>query len=212
MLGMLLFDAAVAAVAVASWYLGWRQVNRMRAEKLVHSIREAVAGRAQVSGPFWHKASRFEVELRFASGFRQSRLSVQLTPREMPIHWFMARLHRQAEQVTFRAELEHPPSSDLVIGRHKCCGYTSRNALSSTDCYSLGSMVITTRKDWQSEAGILESILATRSRELMQVEFRRKAPHLLITAPLSALSLQDEESNLFGLLRELATCRAAKKE
>ncbi len=212
MWGMLLFDAAVALVVVIGWYLGWREVNRLRAEKLLHSIREAVKGRAVASGPFWHKASRFDVELRFASGFRQSWLSVELTPREMPIQWLIARLHKQTEQVTFRAELEHPPSSGLVIARHKCCGSTSSTAFSSDNCYSLGSLVITTREDWQTETGILESILAARSHELLDVEFRKRAPHLLITAPLSVLTEDDEDSGLFGLLQELATCRAAKKE
>lgn len=209
---MLLFDAAVTLVLVVGWYLGWREVNRLRAEKLMHSIREAVAGQALVSGPFWHRASRFEVELRFASGYRASWLSVELTPREMPLSWLLARLHKHAEQVTFRAELEQRPSSGLIITRHKCCGYTSREALSSDECYSLGSLVITTREDWQSESAIVESILAARSRELIQVEFRKSAPHLLVTAPVSSLTQDDEDAGLFGLLRELATCRAARKE
>lgn len=212
MWGMLFFDAAVALVVIAGWYLGWREVNRLRAEKLILSIREAVAGRAVVSGPFWHSPSRFDVELRFASGFRESWLSVELTPREIPLNWLLACLHKQAEQVTFRAELEHRPSSSLIITRHKWCGYTSREALSTDDCYSLGSLVITTREDWQSETAIVESILAARSRQLMHVEFRKRAPHLLVTAPLSSLTQDHDDSGLFGLLQELATCRAARKE
>lgn len=212
MLGMFLFDAVVAAVVVAGWYLAWREVNRLRADRLMQVIREALAGRAVVSGPRWHRASRFDVELRFASAFRESCLSVELTPREMPLQWLLALLHKRTEQVTFRAELEQRPSSGLVITRHKCCGYTSPKALSSDDCYSLGSLVITTKEDWQNETAIVESILAARSRELTHVEFRKKAPHLLITAPLSALTQDEEDSGLFGLLQELATCRAARKE
>ena len=212
MWGMLLIDAGLALAVVLGWYLGWREVNRRRALKLVHSIKQAVAGRAMVSGPFWHKPSRFDVELRFASGFRESWLSVELTPREMPLNWLLAHLHKQAEQVTFRAELEQRPSSSLIITRHKCCGYTSPEALTPDECYSLGSLVITTREDWQSESAILESILAARSRELMQVEFRKRAPHLLVTAPLSSLTEIDGDSGLFGLLQELATCRTARKE
>jgi hypothetical protein len=46
---------------------------------------------------------------------------------------------------------------------------------------------------------------------LIQVEFRKKAPHLLVTAPLSSLT-DDDEAGLFGLLHELASCRAARKE
>lgn len=206
-----LFDVLVAAFVVAGWHFGWREVNRLRAEKVLASIEQAAAGKALVSPPRWQKASRFEVELHFASGFRDSRLSVELTPREMPLSWLLARLRKQQEQVTFRAELEHRPSGSLIIGRHRCCGYTSRDALSSDDCYSLGSLVITSREDWQSAATVVESILAARSRELMQVEFRKKAPHLVVTAPLSSLS-DDDESGLFGFLHELASCRAAKKE
>ena len=212
MWGMLLFDAAVAIIVVAGWYLGWREVSRLRAEKVIHCVRQAVAGRAQVSGPYWHRPSRFDIELRFAVAFRESWLSVEFTPREMPIQWLMARLQKRPEQVTFRAEMEHRPSSGLVIATHKSCGYTSRTALSSEDCYSLGSLVITTREDWQGETAIIESILAARSRELMQVEFRKRAPHLLITAPLSSLTPDEDDSGLFGLLQELATCRAARKE
>lgn len=212
MLVMFLFDAAVAAVVVAGWYLAWREVNRLRGERLMHSIREAVAGRALVSGPIWHKASRFDVELRFASGFRESWLSVELTPREMPIQWLLAYVHKQNEQVTFRAELEQRPSSGLIITRHKCCGYTSPKALSSDDCYSLGSLVITTKEDWQAETAIVESILAARSRELTHVEFRKKSPHLLVTAPLRSLTQEDDDCGLFGLLQELATSRAARKQ
>ena len=212
MWGMLLFDAAVALVVVAGWYLAWREVNRLRAERLMHHVREAVAGRALVSAPFWHKASRFDVELRFTSVFRESWLSVELIPREMPIQWLFAVVRKQKEQVTFRAELDQRPTSGLIISRHKCCGYTSRKALSSEDCYNLGSLVVTTREDWQGETAIVESILAARSRELTHVEFRKRAPHLLITAPLTSLTEDDDDSGLFGLLQEFATCRAAKKE
>jgi hypothetical protein len=147
MWGMFLFDAVVAAFLVAAWYFGWREVNRLQAERVLTLIQQAAAGKALVSAPRWQRASRFEVELRFASGFRDSRLSVQLTPREMPLNWLLARLRKQEDQVTFRAELEQRPSSSLIITRHKCCGYTSRAALSSDDTYSLGSLVVTTRED-----------------------------------------------------------------
>jgi len=210
MWGTLFFDAAVAIIVVAGWYLSWRQVNRLRAEKVIESVRRAAAGRAQVSGPYWHRPSRFDIELRFAATFRASWLTVEFTPREMPLQWLRARLHKRPEQVTFRAELEHGPSNGLIITRHKSCGYTSREALSSEDCYSLGSLVVTTREDWQGETAIVESILAARSRNLMQVEFRKRAPHLLITAPLTSLTEDEEDSGLFGLLQELAICRAAR--
>ena len=212
MWGMLLFDAVVVIFVVVGWYFGWREVNRLRAEKVIHSIKLAVAGRAVVSPPYWHRPSRFDVELRFASGFRESWLSVELTPREMPLSWLLARLNRQPEQVTFRAELEHRPAGSLIIAKQHWYGFTSRSAPAPEDCYSLGSLVITTREDWQNETAIIERVLAARSTALIQAEFRKKAPHLLVTAPLSSLTADEDDSGLFGLLQELATCGTAQKD
>ncbi len=212
MWGTLLLDAFVAAFAVAAWYFVWREVNRLRAEKLIQCIKLAVAGRAQVSAPQWHRPSRFDVELRFASAFRESRLTVELTPREMPLSWLMARMHKQPEQVTFRAELEHRPASSLIIANHRWHGRTSQSVPSPENCYSLGSLVITTREDWQNETAIVESILAARSRQLIVAEFRKQAPHLLVTAPLTSLMEDEDDSGLFGLLHELASCVAAREE
>lgn len=212
MWGIVLLDVVVALFVVAAWYFGWREVNRQRAERVMQSIRRAVVGKATVSAPRWQRPSRFEVEVRFACGFRESWLTVELTPREMPINWLLARIHKQPEQVTFRAELEHQPASSLIIANHRWQGFTSRAAISTEDCYSLGSLVITTREDWQNETAIIESILAARSREMIQAEFRKKAPHLLVTAPLSSLTDDEEDTGLFGLLHELATCASARKE
>jgi hypothetical protein len=211
---MLLFDAAVAIFVVAGWYFGWRQVNRLRAERIVHSVKQAVGGRAVASAPHWHGPSRFELELRFASGFRESWLEIQLTPREMPLSWLLARLHKQGEQIKFRAELEHRPAHGLIVANHRCYGYTSRSRRlpMPENCYSLGSLVITTREDWQSETAVLESILAVRSQELIQVEFRKTAPHLMVTAPLTSLTDTSGESGLFAMLQELASCVAARRD
>jgi hypothetical protein len=208
----LLFDAAVAALLMAGWYFGWREVNRLKAERILSRVREAVAGRAGVSGACWRSASRFDVELRFSAVFRESWLSVDFIPREMPIHWLMASLGKQTEQVTFRAELEHRPTTNLIVANQRWGGRTSKAAALPDECYSLGMLVITTREDWQSETAIIEGILAARSNEPIQVEFRRKSPHLLVTAPLSSLTQDEDDPGLFGLLQELATCRAARKE
>jgi hypothetical protein len=44
----------------------------------------------------------------------------------------------------------------------------------------------------------------------MHVEFLKRAPQLLISAPLTSLTDDEEVSGLFGLLLELAICRAAR--
>lgn len=211
MWGMFLFDAAVAVLVVAGWYFGWREVNRLRAEKVLRTVEQAVGGRAHVSLAHWRGPSHFDVEMRFASAFRESWLSVDLTPREMPFHWLLARLRKQEEQVTFRADLEHRPANNLIIANQKWFGRTSPAGFPD-NCYSLGSLVITTRHDWQNETSIIERILAARSSELIQVEFHKVSPHVVVSAPLDSLAKSEEEPGLFGLLQELATCVAAQKE
>jgi len=212
MWGMFLFDAVLGALLVAGWYFAWREVNRLRAANVLRCIEQAVAGKALVSAPRWRRASHFEVELRFASAFHDSWLSVELLPREMPLHWFLARLRKQPEQVTFRAELEHRPANNLIIANQKWYGRTSAAAAIPEQCYSLGALVITTREDWQTDTVTVERILAARSCDLIQVEFRKTSPQLLVTAPLASVVQSQAEQGLFGLLQELATCVTARKE
>jgi len=114
MVAMFLFDAEIAAILVAAWYLVWREVNRRRAKQVISCVQRALCGRAYVLAPRWHRPSRFDVELRFASGFRRSIITVDLMPREMPNRWVLARLRRQQEQITFRAEFERRPASHLM--------------------------------------------------------------------------------------------------
>lgn len=206
-----LLDAAIAAILVAGWYLVWRDVNRRRAEQVVSWIQRAVCGRAYVSAPRWHRPSRFDVELRFASGFRESIVTVQLTPRELPIQWLLARLRKQQEQVTFQAELERRPSSNLIVANHRCFARTDPDAPPPDACFSLGSLVITTREDWRNETSVVERLLAARSQELHELEFRTNPPHLLLTVPLESLNAGKNEPGLFTLLQELATCASARR-
>ena len=65
MWGMLLFDAAWRSSLMVGWYFGWREVNRLRAEKILLWVERAVAGRALVSRALLARASHFDVELRF---------------------------------------------------------------------------------------------------------------------------------------------------
>lgn len=206
MWGSLLFDAGVAALLLLAWYFGWREFNRRQGEAIVGWIRRALADKASVSAPRWQGASRFSVQLLFPSAFRESSLAIGLTPREMPLNWLMARWKKQQEWILFQAELDRQPQTNLVITTHRWIGRTNTKSVPPECCYSLGSLVVTTREDWSTETSLIETLLATRSHEFAHVEFRRKAPHVLLTAPLEALCPDADESGLFDLLQELASC------
>jgi hypothetical protein len=210
MWGSLLFDAAMAAMLIVLWYFGWREFNRRQGLAIVGSIQKALAGKACVSAPRWQGASRFSVQLRFPSAFRESSLAVGLTPREMPLNWLLARWKKQKEWILFQAELERRPSANLVISSHRWIGRTNPRSQPPESCYSLGSLVVTTREDWNTETALIETLLATRAHEFAHVEFRQKAPHVLLTAPLDALCPDTNEASLFDLLQELASCASGR--
>jgi hypothetical protein len=151
-------------------------------------------------------ASRFSVRLQFPSGFRDSSLEVGLTPREMPLNWLIARYHREREWIMFHAELDRQPSANLVVANYRWIGRTRGMKASPELCYSLGSLVVTTREDWQTETSLIETLLATRAHNFAHVEFRRRSPHVTLMAPLQALHPAETESSLFDLLQELASC------
>ncbi len=209
MLVIFLCDAAIAGLLVLGWYLVWRQVNRRRAAGVVSRIVEVVAGCAVPSPPKWLSASRFQVDLRFLTAIGESSFTVELLPREMPVSWLLALLHKRKEMITFRAALERRPSNHLILSKYNCWGCTRRKMFVPDECYSLGSIVVTTREDWRTATTILEGILAARPYEFSEAEFRRQAPHLVVTAPLTALNPEADEQGLFALLQELASCAAA---
>ena len=124
----------------------------------------------------------------------------------MPLNWLMARLKKQKEWILFQAELERRPSSNLVIASHRWIGRTDVHGPTPSCCYSLGSLVVTTREDWSTETALIETLLATRAHEFAHVEFRKKAPHVRLTAPLESLCPNADQSGLFDLLQELASC------
>lgn len=202
----LLLDAAFAALLVVVWYAVWRQFNRRQGEAIVGWIQEAVSERVRVSAPRWRSASRFSVQLRFGANFRESSIDVGLTPREMPLNWLLARYTKRREWVMFQAELERRPASNLLIANHRWYGATDPKSAPPEECYSLGALVVTTREDWNTETALLETLLATRSHQFAHIELRKKAPHLLLTAPLESLRPGTDASGLFELLHELASC------
>jgi len=57
----------------------------------------------------------------------------------------------------------------------------------------------------------MERLLAARSHNLLHVEFRKKAPHLLVVAPLESVTSVDAQPELFSVLQDLASCTLARR-
>ena len=216
MLWGLAFDVLLAALGVACWYMWFRSANRRRAVQILRWIESAFTGHATVSQLRWHSASRFEVDLQMQPPvFRRVSLTIQLTPREMPLNWLISCLRSRKETVTFEAVLDHRPAKNLQIQNHRWCGRTRRRPPVSTQGWhfqSLGPMVISSREDWQKDVGhMLEALIATRSCEFEHVAFRRKAPHIVASAPLRSLDPDGRNSGMFEILQELASSASTSR-
>jgi hypothetical protein len=214
MLGNLLIDTVTAALLVAVWYFWMRRRNHQRSVEITAWVETALAGYGMLSGVRWRGPSQFRLDLRlWNSGFRRAWLTVELEPREMPLNWIMARMRRHAETATFCAELDCPPAMNLHVHNHRWCGRTRRArpaSLSSLQFESLGPVMITTREDWQG-APMLDALLAARTTEFPHVSFRRRAPHLVINAPLELFKPGGTHWNLFERIEELASTASARK-
>ena len=109
MLGIIVIDLVVGAVLVGLWYLFYARTNRKRAAQVQRWIEAAFAGHGQVVGVHWTTASCFHVRLRLSSNlFQRAGISVQLFPRELPLHWLLMRLRkRQVETVSLDEPIEN---------------------------------------------------------------------------------------------------------
>lgn len=216
MWGNFAIDAAVAGLLVAAWYLWVRRANRRRSLRILRWIEGAFCGHGSIKGICWQSPSRFEVDLRLCpSIFRRASLAVQLEPREMPLNWALARLKKQRETVTFKAELDCRPAMNLHVQNHRWAGRTRRLKPASFEGWtfeSLGPVLISTRPDWQQDARhMLDALIATRSCDFLHVAFRRKAPHFTACAPLESLCAEHGRAAMFDVLHELATTASTSK-
>lgn len=208
-----LIDAAIAVSLLAIWYFSWRYWLRRRSRRVVGWVELAFRRYGKISGVQWLSPSRFQLDLRLKSGtFRDAHLIVQLAPREMPFSWLWYRLHNHQETATFAADLDSAPAFDLDVQNHRWCGTCPSDpakSLASNRNWSaekLGTMVITTRRDWQHDiVNMMDALRASRSYEFLKIAFRKTAPHFSATVALNAMEPDAlAEVNVFDVIRELA--------
>jgi hypothetical protein len=210
-----LIDGGIAVALLATWYFSWRLWTRRRSRHILQWVQVACRRHGKVDPIQWISPSRFQVALHLkTSAFRNANLVVQLTPREMPFSWLWYRLHKCQETATFAASLDCPPAFNLDVRNHHWCGtYDSDPTLKSKGWQAerLGTMVITTRSDWQNDiVNMMGALTASRSFEFLKIEFRKQEPHFSATVALNAMEPDAmAEMNVFDVIRELATSSSA---
>jgi hypothetical protein len=209
-------DVAVGAVLVAAWYLIFLRLNRKRGGRILQWIEQALEGKGLIDGAKWLSASRLQVRLRlFDSGFCQPSMLVQLLPRETPLQWVASLLKRRRETLTFESNLPYAPNFNLEVHNHRWCGRSRRKLVPDKNwtLSRMGPFVITSRPDWQRDIQtMVESTVASRDCNFMQVKFGRSTPHFSATIPLTTLQPDSNlETGVFDALKDLASGASASR-
>lgn len=217
MYGIIAIDALAGVAFVLLWYFLFLRYNRRKAIQILHSLRNAFAGQAQIIGVQWIGGSRFLVKLRVVSThFQRASLQVHMYPREFPFSWLWSRFKKHQETMTFEADLECAPAFNLEVHNHRWSGRTRKfpqdlRRLALDRC---GPFVLTTRNDWQREiTAMMSALVASRDCDFLSVCFRKMSPHFSATVPLGSIAATDSgsESQIFDVLRELASCAQASR-
>ena len=134
----------------------------------------------------------------------------------MPFAWIWYRLRKHQETVTFAGDLDAPPLFDLDVRNHRWSGTCLSDArqLQATEKWSaqkLGTMIISTRKDWQHDiVNLMDAFSASRSYDFLKIAFRRQTPQFSATVALNAVEPDAlAEMNVFDVIRELAASSSA---
>ena len=209
-------DIAVGAVLVAAWYWISLRLNRRRGRRILQWIEQALEGKGIIAAVKWLSASRMRVKLElFDAGFHGPSMLVQLLPRETPLQWIVSRLRRRRETLTFESDLPCAPNFNLEVQNHRWCGKTSRKLVPDKNwtLSRVGPFVITSRPDWQRDIkNMVESTVASRDCNFIEVKFGRSTPHFSATIPLTTLQPDSNvETGVFDALKDLAAGASASR-
>lgn len=217
MLGTFGIDFLAGIAFLLLWYLVFVRYNRRKAIAVLHRMRSAFAGEAQIIAVHWANASHFCAKLRVDGGvFQQPLVRVRLQPREKPLHWLVAGFRRVPEMVTFEADLECPPSFNLEVHNQRWCGHTRKFPAPNLQRLTLdrcGPFVLTTRNEWQRDImSMMNALMASRDCDLVTVNYRKTSPHFSASMPLGCVRPEPEgDTRIFEVLRELASCGQASR-
>lgn len=218
MLGRFVFiGGAIGIFLVLFWYLWFSRQNRRRAMRVLNWIERSFEGNGEFSSLQWISNSKFTLQVRlWPSLFRNTSVSVQMHPRELPFSWLFARVRRKQETLTFEADLDFPPSFNLEVQNHRWCGRTRRRFPKSTEDWTIqhsGPFVITTRNDWQRDImNMMHGLVASRECDCLRVAFSRTSPHFSATIPLDSISPDSHpKTNILDAMGDLAAGASASR-
>lgn len=104
-------------LALVAWYFVGRNVNRRRAFRTMHRIRDGLANLGPSVGFQWRPNVGLEMPVaRPVSPFAQARLSLLPLPREVLPLWLFDRFVRgRRDRLVLRAEFAQAPAAELLV-------------------------------------------------------------------------------------------------
>ena len=216
---LLAIDTIGAVVALGLWYFCFSAYNRRKGAAALHWVQTACAGKVRVLDPHWLSSSRLYARLQFpARSFENARVTVRFRPRPLPVQWLFSYWKKQKETLTFEADLGGSPSFHLEVVRHRWCahsrGVTARNRNQREwDVYEPGPVILTTRTHWKRDpAAELNTLMAVRQQDVLQVRFCPDSPQFSATIGLDALDDPRTAAGFLTTLRELAAGASAHRQ
>lgn len=213
----ILIDVVAALAASFVWYVWFVRYNRKRASTVLQWVQSACSGKGRITNLRWRSnGSRLKATLHLSSRwFEEARLTINLFPRPLPVHWAMSRWRRQQETLTFEADMGFPPGFHLDIIRHRWSGHSGAKTIKGTRSWTVthpGPVILTTKEDWPVELSPVVNALANwRDKDFVGVRFNSSSPHFTATVALENLSDEKAAAALLGLFRELAASSSAKQ-
>ena len=149
---LILIDVVVAGLFFVVWYAWFVHYNRRRAADVLRWVQAACLGKGNIADLRW---------------FEDTRLTIRLLPRPLPLQWAVSRWRRQQETLTFEADMGFPPGFHLDIIRHRWSGHSGARPPGAKAAGSKGSkistgsgawtisrpgpVILTTKEDWPVE-------------------------------------------------------------
>jgi hypothetical protein len=212
---VVLISGIILVAVLLFWHVAFTQYNRRKGSMALRWVEVACADEGRIVDLRWLNNSRLKAQLRFSHHpIGDASVTVRLRPRPMPLQWVVSLWRKQQETLTFEADLDHVPTFNLEVMRHRWFTENSP-AHNETGAHRWtvsrpGPVVLTTRTHWNQElTPVVNTLMTSRGHSLLSVRFRSKSPHLSATVALQDLSDQQSGVGFLEVVRELAAGASA---